>query len=407
MGIRNFIAIALLLVISTSPLYIVKANVSNNSVPIECHTYYFVEIVKVSKGSYGNVTGLELDVPTNVSLGNIVQVSKVVDYRGLIGRWIVDTSKPGISYIVTWVRICYPNSTWSVRLIRALLMIPYLYSNYSEPTKMIRKYVGEPEPPILNVSQDFVVWLSKQGIPFARMSVAGLAYHAALFVYWIYINYTPSAIPHSVEETVKTRRGDCDDMSRVLTELLWHYRIPALMVYGYVVLNLTKPFTGTLGSFSFVMPNVGPHAFVVAYLPPFGWLSLDLLAGSFIAYPFIIVGVTNNTRVSERQVSEFVEFCLTTQGVNIAFAIPATLVDNVSKLLGESPTEVLKKVVNFVSSEISSGNVSISQIFNFIKSLTKAYASEASKIAWISKRLGETSLGVKRWVMGSYIHLPR
>ncbi len=378
---------------------------SGIAVPIVCRSYYFFEIVKVVNGS-PVVKELQVDVPVNVSLGNIEQRSYVVMSSGVSKGWIVNVSRPGLSYVVALVRVCYPNTTWMIHLVRAFLEIPNLYKNYSVPTKILREYVGKPEPVILNVSSAFVAWLRNSSIPFWDLSIGGLAYRAALFIYWIYIKYSPSAIPHSVEQTVRTRRGDCDDMSRVLTELLWYYDIPALMLYGYVLLNLSKPFAGSLGGVTFVMPDTGPHAFVVAYIPPFGWLSLDLLAGSYIVYPFIIVEVTNNTRVSKEEVREFIELCSTMRGTEIAFALPSSAIERVSEETGIPTLEVLRMLVRFASSYRSPENLSIGVIRSYLNRLAALFLNTVYRLVMLFGEPYPGFIAVARWRCGAEVHLP-
>ncbi len=405
---RVSISVTLLLALALAQVAIPTHASSPNhlSVPMECHEYYFFEIIRVSHGSSA-VSGVRLDVPINASLGNIVQRSWIVLAVNVSRGWVANVSTPGVRYIVARVVVCYPNSTWMIRLVRAFLSIPNLYRNESVPTKILREYVGKPEPIIVNVSRAFTSWLRKEGVPFYELSVGGLAYRAALFIYWVYITYVPSAIPHSVTETVKSRRGDCDDMSRVLTELLWFYRVPALMVYGFVVLNLTKPLAGSLGKLTFVLPNAGPHAFVVAYVPPFGWLSVDLLAGSYIAYPFIIVEITNDTRVSESEVSKFVETCLTLNATEIAFVVPASRVNEVAKALWVPVEYVLSRVASFAATYGNPANLSISAITEF---LDRMYVEGVNAVLALLRSFGVASLGslgVAKWRFGSLVDLPR
>jgi len=103
---------------------------------------------------------------------------------------------------------------------------------------------------------------------------------------------------------VESRRGDCDDISRVLMNLLWSYGLPAKTIYGYLIVPDFN-FTTSIGNFTYVFINGGPHAFTAAYLPALrSWVSLDMLAGSYIFYPFIVDGVSLESDVNETAVKE-------------------------------------------------------------------------------------------------------
>jgi len=69
----------------------------------------------------------------------------------------------------------------------------------------------------------------------------------------------------TLDEVIKDRKGDCDDISRILVNLLHYYGIPAVMVSGYVFINgfeISIP----LENVTYVFNNNGPHAYVMAYL---------------------------------------------------------------------------------------------------------------------------------------------
>lgn len=338
---------------------------SGQSVPTTCRSYFVAISVLIKEPSRGL---LEIDVPTNFSLGNIAQRSVLLKTVNLSTGFALNASKKGFHAALFKVRICYPRPSWMVNLLTLLMLDPYAFSNYSVPARVLKKFVGRPEPVILNVAKSFVSWLRKNGVEFPRLSVAGLAVEASVFVYYVYISYSPSPIPRSVEETVKLRKGDCDDMSRVLTELLWHFYIPAMMMYGFVELNFSRAFEIRIGNFSFVSPDLAPHAFVVAYLPPFGWLSIDLLAGSYITNPFIATALTMSTRVNETEAKNFVRMLESIRGTYLALAIPKNLVDEASRNLRLYPQYLAIAISRYVIH--NAANASWSSLAKLLKFLS-------------------------------------
>ncbi len=211
---------------------------------------------------------------------------------------------------------------------------PGLYGRYEDVINVVRKAFND--------------WLAMHGLGTGVMSKARLAVYAALFIYRKYIKYTLSPIPHSVNETVSTRRSDCDDMSRVLTELLWSYGIPALMAYGFLVANLTKPFIVNEGRIHNYFIDVGLHAFVIAYLPGIGWISIDLLAGSLITHPFIFYRITNDTSVPKNIGKELMKYYNLVNAKEVIITLPASYVNEALSKTHLPLTYVMEAIANYL-----------------------------------------------------------
>ncbi|MEM4543237.1 MAG: transglutaminase-like domain-containing protein, partial [Sulfolobales archaeon] len=118
-----------------------------------------------------------------------------------------------------------------------------------------------------------------------------------------YIQYEASLLPRTIEEVVESKKGDCDDMSRILVGLLWSYGIPAVIVHGFTAIEGFS-MRSTLGTLEYVFERGGPHAFVLAYIPNYGWLSLDFLAGSLLTNHFVIWGITRSVTLSREDIEE-------------------------------------------------------------------------------------------------------
>jgi hypothetical protein len=253
-----------------------------------------------------------------MSLGNVNQTVRVVTSRGVVydpdeGVYAVDTSggTPTYAYVLLEVRVCSPRYDEVLSLLKAVIMVPqaFLTPVRQELGEGPRSYLGTPPQVVTSVVvRDFEEWLRTMPWYYAVANVSSyplvLAVYAARFIYGgNYIRYSPSLLPRTTEEVVERREGDCDDMSRVLLSLLWYYGIPATIAYGFVAIPGYAA-NSTVGSFTYVFSNGGPHAFVLAYVADYGWISLDLLAGSLLTYPVAIWGLSSEVLVRREEVEE-------------------------------------------------------------------------------------------------------
>jgi Transglutaminase-like enzymes, putative cysteine proteases len=213
-------------------------------------------------------------------------------------------------FFLSRVIVCSKPLNESLGLIKTSLLDPRMRTPGETiiPRDVNESFVASPNPKVVEaVVPAYESWFNQQyGFSPSNATRIGLASTAALFVYNVYIKYDPGAVPKTIEEVVETRRGDCDDMSRVLVELLNFYDIPAALVSGYVYIKEFK-YNITVENVTYYYLNNGPHAFAVAYIPGYGWLSLDLLAGSFLLNPIIVEGYTRNTSVSSEKIEEFLD----------------------------------------------------------------------------------------------------
>lgn len=101
------------------------------------------------------------------------------------------------------------------------------------------------------------------------------------FIAWIngHIKYPKFSheTPLYPEETYGLREGDCDDQAILLITLCRIYDIPAYLQIGCIYLPETEMnetyFDGHLTSIS---ENIGWHGWAMVYIPPWGWLPVDL-----------------------------------------------------------------------------------------------------------------------------------
>jgi transglutaminase-like putative cysteine protease len=101
---------------------------------------------------------------------------------------------------------------------------------------------------------------------------------------WIVENVTYGnyEVPQYPDETLEQRRGDCDDQSILLISMLRALGVPALLQIGVVFSNsIEGDRTSWDGHLSVEQRGIGWHGWAMVYIPPWGWLPIDLtLTGS-------------------------------------------------------------------------------------------------------------------------------
>ncbi|MCC6025036.1 MAG: transglutaminase family protein [Desulfurococcaceae archaeon] len=283
---------------------------------LECHVLYFFNGIVVYNSTITET--LILETPRNTTLpGGFTQsVEHLVHYNLLYNEttglyeFNVEVGRNFTGFFVSRVELCArPMSAIREYLSRALQDPRFTTSSEtSTPSDVREAYVKTPSKVVVErVVPAYESWFkSRYGISTSSASSLGLAVTAAYFIYLEFIEYEAGTTPRSIEEVVETRRGDCDDMSRVLVELLNYYEIPALMVYGYpLVENFSMTIPVENVTYKFI--NNGPHAFTLAYIAGLGWISLDFLAGSLILRPAVVESYARETATPREQVESFLE----------------------------------------------------------------------------------------------------
>ncbi len=279
-------------------------------------TYFDYAYITYVNGSSAENTTAYFDIPTNYSDGTFNQTAYVITYGGNVsvggskGNFSISINlfKGSQGFVVVKVVESFLNDTALITYI-AKHPSAFNFSLSSIPSSVRRKYLGKPAKVVVKyVVPAFRKWLGKllsnDNLTWKNVSKAFIAVLAAYFIYVSgYIHYSASAMPRTLNETVIKRVGDCDDMSRVLTNLLWYYGIPAKINYGYVYIpsfNVTATLEGSAVRFL----NNGPHAFVSAYIPKLKWVSLDFLAGSLLNNPFLIQYASTKAVVTKKDVQK-------------------------------------------------------------------------------------------------------
>jgi transglutaminase-like putative cysteine protease len=100
--------------------------------------------------------------------------------------------------------------------------------------------------------------------------------------------YKPGAthVHSSVEDSLTTLAGVCQDFSHLLIALLRQRGVPSRYVSGYLV---PKQSSDARSGMENVIGGQASHAWVQAYIPDHGWIGLDPTAGEFAEDRHIVV----------------------------------------------------------------------------------------------------------------------
>jgi hypothetical protein len=309
-----------------------------------CTVLYFFNGIVV-RTSQINET-LLLETPRNLTLeeGFTQEVYHLISYNVVYNEtakaFAFNVSEAGyfegffVSKVVTCTRPFGEVSNYVSAALRNPRYMPPISGEIPEST---RSYLREPYSKVVEVVKPaYESWFrGLYNFDVREASILGIAVTAAYFIYGgFFIKYDPSALPRSIDEVLEQKRGDCDDMSRVLIELLNAYGIPALMATGYTYISGFN-YTAPIENVTYRFIGNGPHGYVVAYIPGLGWVSLDFLAGSLLERPFVFDGYTRETSVSREALKEFVDIH---KRINATQVIAVFTEDELSRALGSPLT---------------------------------------------------------------------
>jgi transglutaminase-like putative cysteine protease len=105
------------------------------------------------------------------------------------------------------------------------------------------------------------------------------------------ISYCNFEVPLYPDETLGDSQGDCDDQAILMISMLRSLGIPAFLQVGVVFSDGISDETSSWGGhLTFKQEGVGWHAWVMAYVPPWGWLPVDLTLTAYSEPMEIILG---------------------------------------------------------------------------------------------------------------------
>ncbi|MEM2481853.1 MAG: transglutaminase family protein [Candidatus Nezhaarchaeales archaeon] len=351
-SIRGLTALAIVaLLIPTLSKGMVTVESSSD---VESFTLYFLNGIVVYDSLINDT--LILETPINISLKDGFEQKVVytmqynVVFNETIGAYVFNATKGFIGFFLSHVELHSRHREQTYRSLMQALYDPKFTSTSRsiEMPEEVSSYLKSPYLKVVEVVRPkYEEWFKgTYGYDVEDAGLLGIAATAAYFVQHVFIQYDPSGIPKSIDEVVDTRRGDCDDMSRVLVELLSTYNIPAVISIGYVYVSNFN-FTVPIENVTYRYVNCGPHAFVMAYIPSEGWLSLDFLAFTLLAHPFICEGYSRETTVEEELVQEYLSLHRSLNATQVMMILSE---EDLLKLLGgpltlESVMKCLQDIV--------------------------------------------------------------
>lgn len=123
------------------------------------------------------------------------------------------------------------------------------------------------------------------------------------------VNYSSAELPRYPNETLAGRSGDCDDQSILLITMCRILGIPAYLQIGCVLRKDIKADESVWGGHVRIHEDgVGWHGWSMVYVPPWGWLPVDLtyVTGMSGLIPEIEhAGVLEDYIVLQQDVSEY------------------------------------------------------------------------------------------------------
>jgi hypothetical protein len=91
------------------------------------------------------------------------------------------------------------------------------------------------------------------------------------------VTYHNFEVPMYSDETLEDLQGDCDDQAILMISMLRSLGIPAFLQIGVVFSeSISSETTSWEGHLTFIQEGVGWHGWAMVYVPPWGWIPIDL-----------------------------------------------------------------------------------------------------------------------------------
>ena len=126
----------------------------------------------------------------------------------------------------------------------------------SQNASIIAKSLAENESNVLKIVFKFIQWIENNiKIP----------------------NGTQPKLPTYPDETIKIKVGDCDDQANLLVAMCRSIGIPAYTQLSFLYMKGEK-YEEVLfnGHFKYTSKNVGGHGWAMIFIPPWGWIPVDM-----------------------------------------------------------------------------------------------------------------------------------
>jgi len=284
---KNLRAISLITVVLLSTLWSLNLSVVQDET--ENVSYFLKSTVRYSNPSQNrvwNFTEREDDRTVSLFMNNTWQTVELVNSTFLVEKTKVDDDGNQVAVLLFPKAVLNPgdnvNFTVWYRIVSKPRIMPRITESQSHnltdlPTPLVNEYTREEGPwqtsnltlrelaaalkgsetRVLTIIKKFVMWI-KENIQYPSPP-------------------TRHENPYYPNETYTQGEGDCDDQAILLITLSRIVGIPSYLQTGCIY--LPDHFDSDLfwnGHVSIVEHRIGWHGWAVVYVPPWGWLPVDL-----------------------------------------------------------------------------------------------------------------------------------
>jgi transglutaminase-like putative cysteine protease len=188
----------------------------------------------------GNPVGI-MDLPSEIQAGEslVFSVEYLLESAGMV-RPVIDPAQSGvISDIPDRLVETYTSETETFRR--------------NEEIEDLALEIAAGETDVLEVVTDILGWVTSK------------------------VNYRNFEVPLYSDETLEDLQGDCDDQAILMISMLRSLGIPSFLQIGVVFSDSISSETASWeGHLSFVQEGIGWHGWAMVYVPPWGWIPVDL-----------------------------------------------------------------------------------------------------------------------------------
>jgi transglutaminase-like putative cysteine protease len=266
----------------------------NSPVVVKGETNEAGFIIKTSVTYYNNGTEnwvfTDQDRGIGLFMNNTWQTVQLINHSYPIENSTVDEDKNPIAFLQFPKTEIDPGENVSYTVTYYALSKPRLLPDIKEensgtladiPEKLIERYCGEGDAWLVN---DTELQELAHSIAPNETNVLTIVKE---FVAWIRenIKYPYPGELHKVShenplypnETFKYKEGDCDDQAILFITLCRIRKIPSYLQIGYVYdTTIQANETSWGGHERIFQKGIGGHGWAIAYIPPWGWLPVDL-----------------------------------------------------------------------------------------------------------------------------------
>jgi transglutaminase-like putative cysteine protease len=229
-----------------------------------------------------NFTEREEDRTVGLFMNNSWQTVYLVNSTPLIEDIKNDRDGNKVAVLQFPQMLLNPGQNMSYALTYRVVSKPRVFGNINEtaskslneiPASLREKYLGAEGPWLVNDTELQSLAHSIAGNETKILTIV------KNFVDWIArnIRYAQThELPLYPNETIIEREGDCDDQAILLITLCRIIGIPAFLQVGAIYIQSNTTTLYWKNHLTVVQKRIGWHGWAMVYVPPWGWLPVDL-----------------------------------------------------------------------------------------------------------------------------------